>query len=180
MGDPVSTAVIAEAAAPTISELAGAGAIVNPFTSAMTTGMTAGMTAGSTAPFSMGSVLNGYGTNLMAGGDPAKGLAMNAAALAGSGGYGAGGESLFGFDPSISGVGQGIMESLGSANKFINANPVTSQIGLSLAKNALTPQQTHYVQAGQIQRGQFQPVDYMSLLNPQGQSGMRQQPISLL
>jgi hypothetical protein len=144
MGDPVSTAVIAETVAPEVasavgmSELAGASAIVNPFTSAMTTGMTAG-------------------------------------------GYGAGGESLFGFDPSISGFGQGIMESLGSANKFINANPVTSQIGLSLAKNLMTPPPApHYAQAGQIHRGQFHPVDYMSLLNPQGQSGMRQQPISLL
>jgi hypothetical protein len=143
MGDPVSTAVIAEAVAPEVasavgmSELAGAGAIVNPFTSAMTTGMTAG-------------------------------------------GYGAGGESLFGFDPSISGFGQGVMESLGSANKFINQYPTTSQIGFGLAKNALTPQQPHYAPAGQIHRGQIQPADYMSLLNPQGQSVMRPQPISLL
>jgi len=176
MGDPVSTGLIMEAAAPSLTELAGAGAIANPFTTAMSAGMNA-----STSPFSIGSVLNGIGTNYAAGGDPVKGLAMNAAALAGSGGgYGAGGESLFGFDPSIGGVGQGVMESLGSANKFINANPVTSQIGFSLAKNALTPQQTHFAQAGQIQRGQVQPMDYMSLLNPQNQSVMRPQPFSLL
>jgi hypothetical protein len=35
--------------------------------------------------------------------------------------------------------------------------------------------------AGQISRGQIQPMDYMSLLNPQNQqSVMRPQPISLL
>jgi hypothetical protein len=144
MGDPVSTAVIAEAVAPEVasavgmSELAGAGAIVNPFTSAMTTGMTAG-------------------------------------------GYGAGGESLFGFDPSISGFGQGVMESLGSANKFMNANPVTSQLGMKAVGGLMQQQQQpHYAPAGQIHRGQIQPADYMSLLNPQGQSVMRPQPISLL
>jgi hypothetical protein len=34
--------------------------------------------------------------------------------------------------------------------------------------------------AGQVQRGQVAPMDYMSLLNPQNQSVMRPQPISLL
>jgi hypothetical protein len=144
MGDPVSTGLIMEAAAPEVAgamgigELAGAGAIANPFTTAMTTGMTAG-------------------------------------------GYGAGGESLFGFDPSIRGFGQGVMESLGSANKFINANPVTSQIGFSLAKQAFEPNKPRQMApAGQIHRGQVQPMDYMSLLNPQNQQVMRPQPISLL
>jgi hypothetical protein len=177
MGDPVSTALMMEAAAPSLTELAGAGAIANPFTTAMSAGMNA-----STSPFSIGSVLNGIGTNYAAGGDPVKGLAMNAAALAGSGGgYGAGGESLFGFDPSIRGFGQGVMESLGGANKFINANPTTSQIGFGLAKQAFQPNQPmHMAPAGQIQRGQVQPMDYMSLLNPQNQSVMRPQPFSLL
>ena len=70
--------------------------------------------------------------------------------------------------------------SLGGVNSFMNANPVTSQIGFGLAKDALTPEQPQYAPAGQIQRGGIQPVDYMSLLNPQGQSVMRPQPISLL
>jgi hypothetical protein len=34
--------------------------------------------------------------------------------------------------------------------------------------------------SGQIQRGQIQPMDYMSLLNPQNQSVIRQPQISLL
>jgi len=212
MGDPVTTGILVGAA------MGGGSAAIkgqDPLKAALIGGATGGIggglaggfggasggMSGSTAPFSLGSILNGFGTNAAAGGDPAKGLAMNAAALAGSGGgfnplnggnygsvgvpnagsgYGAGGESLFGFDPSISGVGQGVMESLGSANKFINAYPTTSQIGFSLAKDALTPEQLQYAPQGQIQRGQIQPMDYMSLLNPQGQSVMRPQPISLL
>jgi hypothetical protein len=74
----------------------------------------------------------------------------------------------------------GVKDALGSANKFINQYPTTSQIGFNLAKDALTPEQPQYAPAGQIQRGGIQPVDYMSLLNPQGQSVMRPQPISLL
>jgi hypothetical protein len=34
--------------------------------------------------------------------------------------------------------------------------------------------------AGQINRGQVQPMDYMSLLSPQNQSVIRQPQISLL
>jgi hypothetical protein len=74
----------------------------------------------------------------------------------------------------------GVKDALGGANSFLNANPITSQIGFGLAKNALTPEQPQYAPAGQIKRGGIQPVDYMSLLNPQGQSVMRPQPISLL
>lgn len=104
-----------------------------------------------------------------------------ATGLSAGAGYGAGGESLFGFEPSISGVGQGVMESLGGVNKFINAYPTTSQIGFGLAKQAFQPNQPmHMAPAGQVKHGQIQPMDYMSLLNPQSQSVMRPQPISLL
>jgi len=84
------------------------------------------------------------------------------------------------FAQQVGGGLTGVADAFGSANKFINANPITSQIGLGLAKDALTPEQPQYAPAGQIQRGGIQPVDYMSLLNPQGQSVMRPQPISLL
>ena len=41
-------------------------------------------------------------------------------------------------------------------------------------------QQMQMAPQGQISRGQVQPMDYMSLLNPQNQSVIMPQPISLL
>jgi hypothetical protein len=88
------------------------------------------------------------------------------------------------FMQQVGGGLSGVGSSLGGVNSFMNANPVTSQIGFGLAKDALTPEQPQYAPAGQIQRGQFNPVDYMSLLNPQSQPNQQnqyaQQPISLL
>jgi hypothetical protein len=53
---------------------------------------------------------------------------------------------------------------------------------MSLAKSAFEPEQPMpYAPAGQVSRGQSAPpMDYMSLLNPQQQSVIRPQPISLL
>ena len=135
----------------------------NPLTGALIGGATGGLG---------GSFASGFGG---AAGTPAAGIMGTGAGYAGN--------ALAAaptFAQQVGGGLTGVADAFGSASKFMNANPVASQIGFSLAKDALTPEQTHYVQAGQIQRGQFQPVDYMSLLNPQGQSGMRQQPISLL
>lgn len=68
----------------------------DPLKGALMGGITGGVTggisglggsagaAGSTSPLSSGSILNGAGTNVLAGGDPAKGLMMNASALASS------------------------------------------------------------------------------------------------
>lgn len=133
----------------------------------------------STDILSAGSILNGIGTNFVAGGNPITGAMMNAAALAGSSGFGSGGGSLFGFDPSLKGFGQGVMESIGGANTFMNQNPITSQIGFSLAKDMFTPQQT-MVAPGQVSRGQIAPVDFMSLLNPQQSTVIRPAMPSLL
>jgi hypothetical protein len=203
MGEPVTTGMMIGAAlGGGTSALRGKnpieGALMGGLTGGIGGGISGGAMGGSSSPFSLGSILNGIGTNAAAGGDPAKGLAMNAAALAGSGGgfggggygsvgvpsagggYGAGGESLFGFEPSIGGFGQGVTEELGRANKWMNQNPVTSQIAFQTASNLMKEEPVHYAQPGQISRGQIQPVDYMSLLNPQGQSVMRPQPISLL
>jgi hypothetical protein len=95
-------------------------------------------------------------------------------------GAGMGGGSLFGFEPSIGGFGQGIMEAAKGASTWANQNPIAAQAGMKLASNMMEQPQVHFAQPGQIQRGQIQPMDYMSLLNPQGQSVMRPQPISLL
>ena len=75
----------------------------------------------------------------------------------------------------------GIGSDIGAANKYLNQNPFTAQAGMSLAKSAFEPeQQMQMAPMGQVQRGQVQPMDYMSLLNPQQSQVIRPQPISLL
>ena len=75
----------------------------------------------------------------------------------------------------------GITDAFGGANAFINRNPIPSQIGMNLAKSAFEPEQPMpMAPAGQINRGQVQPMDYMSLLSPQNQSVIRPPQISLL
>jgi hypothetical protein len=208
MGEPVTTGMMIGAAlGGGTSALRGKnpieGALMGGLTGGIGGGISGGAMGGSSSPFSLGSILNGIGTNAAAGGDPAKGLAMNAAALAGSGGgfnplsgggYGSigtagqaagsagnGGSYIGGgFEPSISGIGQGVMEAAKGANTWANQNPIAAQAGMKLASNMMEQPQVHFAQPGQIQRGQIQPMDYMSLLNPQGQSVMRPQPISLL
>lgn len=131
-------------------------------------------------PISPGGILNGVVTNVIAGGNPITGAMLNAAALAGSSGGGGGSFIGGGFEPSISGFGQGIWEGVKGINTFANQNPITAQLGLKAASSLMQEPQVHYAQPGQISRGQIQPVDYMSLLNPQQQTVMRPQPISLL
>jgi len=89
------------------------------------------------------------------------------------------------FMQQLGGGVMGVKDALGGVNTFMNDNPVTSQIGFGLAKDLMQPDQPMpYAPVGQIRRGQFNPVDYMSLLNPQGRANQQnqyaQQPISLL
>ena len=75
----------------------------------------------------------------------------------------------------------GVKDAFGGVNAYMSQNPVTSQIGMRVAQNAFEPEQPMpYAAAGQINRGQVQPMDYMSLLNPQQQSVIRPPQISLL
>jgi hypothetical protein len=70
---------------------------------------------------------------------------------------------------------------IGVANKYLNQNPFAAQAGMSLAKSAFEPEQPiPMAPAGQVSRGQPQPMDYMSLLNPQQQIVARPQPFSLI
>ncbi len=149
---------------------------------------------GSSSPLSIGGFLNGVLTNAAAGGNPITGALMNAAAFAGSGGFGGAtkvgsfspdfmstgkiiqsspvsnnaGGSLFGFEGPMTSIGR-VIEPISAANTFMNENPTTSQIGFSLAKDLLQPSPVSFASPGQVQRGQIQPMDYMSLLNPQQQ-----------
>jgi hypothetical protein len=75
----------------------------------------------------------------------------------------------------------GVKDAFGGANTYLNQNPFTAQAGMSLAKSAFEPEQPMpYAPQGQIRQGQVQPMDYMSLLNPQNQTVIRPQQISLL
>ena len=108
----------------------------------------------------IGAALGG-GTSAIRGDNPLKGALMGGA-------LGAAG-------------GSGLMGDIGSLNKFMNANPTTSQMGMGLAKNLMAEDQSMpYAPQGQIRQGQVQPMDYMSLLNPQNQTVIRPPQISLL
>jgi hypothetical protein len=86
------------------------------------------------------------------------------------------------FMQQLGGGVTGIKDAFGGINKYMNQNPVTSQIGMQVAKSAFEPeQQMPYAPAGQVSRGQSAPpMDYMSLLNPQNQTVIRPPQISLL
>ena len=100
-------------------------------------------------------------------------------------GAGMGGSSLFGFEPTLGGIGQGITQAFkaplfGQAGTLSNVgqaagayNQVNQLLGNQQQQMQMAPQ-------GQISRNQIQPMDYMSLLNPQQQTVLRPQPISLL
>jgi hypothetical protein len=73
------------------------------------------------------------------------------------------GGSFFGQGGTLSQFGQGLSV-LNQAKQAFGGNDQSMQ---------MAPQ-------GQISRSQIQPMDYMSLLNPQNQTVINQQPISLL
>lgn len=76
---------------------------------------------------------------------------------------GAGAGSIFGQGGLMSQAGQGLSV-FNQANQAFGGNNAPMQMA----------------PAGQISRGQIQPMDYMSLLNPQQQSVIRPPQISLL
>jgi hypothetical protein len=192
MGDPVTMAVIGGTiGAATNSKNPIEGALmgaVGGYAGGSMMGAGGGM-SGSTSPFSLGSILNGIGTNAAAGGDPTKGLAMNAAALAGSGGgFGGGSYGSIGTAGQTAGSAGGLFGGSGSAaGNIFGQGGTLSQVnqGLSTLNQANQlfggdQQPMQMAPAGQISRGQPQQVDYMSLLNPQQQTVARPQPFSLL
>ena len=152
----------------------------------------------------IGAALGG-GTSAIRGDNPLKGALMGGALGAAGGGF-AGGFSgaanpanaaLIAQQPAASyaasslsnptfmqqltGGAMGVKDAFGGINTYMNQNPVTSQIGMQVAKSAFEPEQPMpYAPQGQIRQGQVQPMDYMSLLNPQQQSVIRPPQISLL
>jgi hypothetical protein len=69
---------------------------------------------------------------------------------------------------------------LKSAGQFTQQNPVLTQMGMQSAQQMMQQPEAQFAPAGQVNRGQIQGGDYMSLLNPQQGTVLRPQPISLL
>lgn len=157
----------------------------------VTTGMMIGAAlGGGTAAIKGGNPLQGalMGGLTGAAGGAFTGGAMGAAGTPASGimGTGAGfaGNNLAAaptFMQQLGGGVTGVKDAFSGINTYMNQNPVTSQIGMQVAKSAFEPEQPMpYAPQGQIRQGQVQPMDYMSLLNPQNQTVIRPQQISLL
>lgn len=120
---------------------------------------------------------------------PSLGAAVNpltASMAAGAAGAGMGSGSLFGFDPTLGGIGQGVMEAFkgpmfgqgGMVSNIGQAAGAYNQVGQAIGLG----QQPRMGSLGASVRpgSQIPPVDYMSLLNPQQQNVLRPAPVSLL
>lgn len=162
MGEPVTTGMMIGAA------LGGGTAAIkggNPLQGALMGGLT-GAAGGAFTGGAMG-----------AAGTPASGIMGTGAGFAGN--QLAAAPTL---TQQIGGGLTGVKDMFSGANTYLNQNPFTAQAGMSLAKSAFEPEQPmQMAPAGQISRGQpQQPMDYMSLLNPQQQTVIRPPQISLL
>jgi hypothetical protein len=156
MGDPVTTGMM-------IGAVGGALTSKNPIQGAM-----------------MGGALGAAGGSFAGG---AAGAGSGVGGGFAGGGYGsvgaAGAAPTFG--QSVSSGFSALGSDIGAANKYLNQNPFTAQAGMSLAQSAFEPEQAiPMAPAGQVSRGQPQPMDYASLLNPQQQTVARPQPFSLI
>lgn len=152
----------------------------------VSTGMMIGAAlGGGTAAIKGGNPLQGA---LMGGLTGAAGGAFTGGAMGAGGaggGFAGGGYGSVGAAPTfmqqVGGGLTGVKDAFGGFNTYMNQNPFTAQAGMSLAKSAFEPEQPmQMAPMGQVQRGQPQPMDYMSLLNPQQSTVIRPQPISLL
>ena len=164
MGDPVTTGILIGAA------MGGGTAAVkgqDPLKGALIGGATGGIGGGFAGGFSGAAnpTIGSFAPNFMS-----TGAVTQTAGAAPT------------FMQQLTGGAMGVKDAFSGANTFMNQNPFTAQAGMSLAKSAFEPEQPMpYAPAGQISRGQpQQSMDYMSLLNPQNQTVIRPQQISLL
>lgn len=73
-----------------------------------------------------------------------------------------------------------MMDRFASVGQYAQQNPVLTQMAMQTANQAMQQPEAQFAPAGQVNRGQIQGGDYMSLLNPQQGTVLRPQPISLL
>jgi hypothetical protein len=107
-------------------------------------------------------------------------LAGETTALTGTSGGMFGGMSNMFNNASIPSSISGLGKDISAANKWMNQNPVTSQIGFKLAQDMLQAEPVQMPGGMPVNRGQIQPMDYMSLLNPQQQTVIRPATPSLI
>ncbi len=74
----------------------------------------------------------------------------------------------------------GIGKDISAVNTFMNQNPTTSQIGFGLARDLMSQDPVQMAPQGQVNRSAIQPMDYMSLLNPQQSTVIRPATPSLI
>jgi hypothetical protein len=169
MGDPVTTGMIIGA---------GTGALTNrknPLQGAMLGG-------------AMGAAGGSFYGGAMGAGAAAPGAGANAFIPGVQGGAGAlGGQTTAltaaspTFGQAMSGGFGALKSDISGLNTFMNQNPTTSQIGFGLAKQAFAPEEPmQMAPAGQVNRSAIQPMDYMSLLNPQQSTVIRPATPSLI
>lgn len=167
MADPISAGIVGSAIMPTaaaasIPTLAGAGALAAPFAAAPALGVVPEFAS---LAMSGNPLVSAMGNGIV--GNPFVGTSQIVSGM--------------GSPVSSGGFGQGILDTISGANKFLNQNPTTSQIGFGLARDLMAPEQPmQMAPMGQVSRGQVQPMDYMNLLNPQQQTVIRPPQISLL
>lgn len=161
MGDPVTTGMLIGAA------MGGGSAAIkggDPLTGALIGGATGGLGGG---------FAGGFGG---AAGTPASGIMGTGAGFAGN--QLAAAPTLM---QQLGGGAMGVKDVFSAANTFMNQNPTTSQIGFGLAKDLMQDAAPIQMPGGMpVSRGQVQPADFMSLLNPQQSQVIRPQSISLL
>lgn len=64
--------------------------------------------------------------------------------------------------------------------QYAQQNPVLTQMAAQTAQQMMQQPEARMAPAGQVSRSAIQPMDYMSLLNPQQGTVLKPQPISLL
>lgn len=64
--------------------------------------------------------------------------------------------------------------------KYAQQNPVLTNMASQTAQQMMQQPEARMAPAGQVSRSAIQPMDYMSLLNPQQGTVLKPQPISLL
>jgi hypothetical protein len=69
---------------------------------------------------------------------------------------------------------------LKSAGQYAQDNPELTKMAYQNAQKLMQNPEAPMAQPGQVSRSAIQPMDYMSLLNPQQGTVLRPQPISLL
>jgi hypothetical protein len=93
-------------------------------------------------------------------------------------------ESIFNPNIQSSSMAPSFMEQVGSGagqiGKYAQQNPVLTNMAMQSAQQALQQPEARMAPAGQVSRGEIKGGDYYSLLNPQQNTVLRPQPISLL